>query len=75
MGLSFFNAERVRKERLEKLNNEKFTPIITSDEEPTSPVIDGDEVGEQPKEEIKEQEEQKEVKEQVVKPAKRKRKQ
>ena len=69
MGLSFFNAERIRKERLEKLNATNITSENTSDEEPTSPDLFGVEVGTEEPKEVKV------VEEQVVKPAKRKRKQ
>lgn len=40
MGLSFFNAERQRKKAIED-----SISSITSNEEPTSPSIRGDEVG------------------------------
>ena len=46
MGLSFFNAERIKKQRLEMLNEENQTLLDKSQtEEPTSPDLIGDEVG------------------------------
>lgn len=59
MGLSFFNAERAKKARLEEIKKDSHNSL----EEPTSPELIGVEVGQQEK-----------VEEIAVKPTKKKRK-